>query len=381
MRKSFFHVFKAIAVITTFLPLWTLASEEDPVIVQSEKITFAVNTVTDELNHPWGMAELPNRDLLITERNGGLVRLTPNGLKVKILGLPKDVYQRGQGGFFDIALSPTFEQDNIVYLSYAEQDDQGQAGTTVIRAILSGDVLIDSEKIFSALPKRGGGRHFGSRLLTTKDHLYITLGDRGHRDRAQFVSDHLGGLIRLNLDGSVPIDNPFSDLSNQKPELFSYGHRNVQGITLGKDGTVWAHEHGPQGGDELNIVRRGINYGWPEITYGVNYGLGTKIGKGTAAPNMEQPVHYWVPSIAPSGMEMVESELFSSWQGDLLVGSLKFGLLVRLEVQNNSVVHEERMFDGQFGRVRDVMESRDGTILILTDEGNGELLRLTPQSQ
>lgn len=350
------------------------------VTVETETVTVNVEEVKSGFDHPWGMAELPNGDILITERNGTLKRLTPNGLTVNILGVPKGVYQQGQGGLFDIALAPDFPATGTLYLSYAAEDERGQAGTEVLKATLSQDVLINSKVIFTALPKRGGTRHFGSRLLVTQAHLYITLGDRGHRDRAQFITDHLGSLVRLNLDGSLPVDNPFSAHDAKKPEIFSYGHRNVQGITLDNNGsTVWAHEHGPQGGDELNIIEKGVNYGWPIITYGVNYGLGTQIGEGTAKEGMQQPVYYWDPSIAPSGMIMVNSDRFPMWQGNLLLGSLKFGLLVRLTLEDGSVVSEERLFDGQFGRIRDVIQANDGSILLLTDKRNGSLLKITPR--
>lgn len=346
---------------------------------QTETVDLRIETVKSGFVHPWGMVELPGGDILITERNGQLKRLTQNGLVVSILGTPQTVFKEGQGGLLDIALAHDFASTRRIYLSYAAENERGQAGTEVMIATLSKDVLIDSKVIFKALPKRGGGRHFGSRLLVTEQHLFITLGDRGHRDRAQFTEDHLGTLVRLNHDGSVPETNPFTKTSTEKPEVFSYGHRNVQGIALDNDGTrIWAHEHGPQGGDELNIIESGENYGWPTVTYGVNYGLGTKIGEGTSKPGMRQPVYYWDPSIAPSGMIMVDSEQFPMWQGNLLLGSLKFGLLVRLVLEDGKVIHEERMLDGKFGRIRDVIQANDGSILLLTDRRNGSLLKLTP---
>lgn len=350
--------------------------------INTEAVNLRVETLKSGFSHPWGITELPDGDLLITERNGNLKRLTPNGLVVSILGTPKNVFQEGQGGLLDIALAPDFATNQRLYLSYAAVDEQGQAGTEVMVATLSKDVLIDSRVIFKALPKRGGGRHFGSRLLVTPEYLYITLGDRGHRDRAQFADDHLGTLVRLHHDGTVPESNPFVQTPSKQSEVFSFGHRNIQGIALDNNGTrIWAHEHGPQGGDELNVILAGENYGWPTITHGVNYGLGTQIGEGTSKPGMRQPVYYWDPSIAPSGMTMVNSQQFPMWQGDLLLGSLKFGLLVRLELENGQVRHEERMLEGQFGRIRDVIQARDGSLLILTDRRNGSVLRLTPLSE
>ncbi|MPS30938.1 MULTISPECIES: PQQ-dependent sugar dehydrogenase [unclassified Salinivibrio] len=350
--------------------------------INTEAVNLRVETLKSGFSHPWGITELPDGDLLITERNGNLKRLTPNGLVVSILGTPKNVFQEGQGGLLDIALAPDFATNQRLYLSYAAVDEQGQAGTEVMVATLSKDVLIDSRVIFKALPKRGGGRHFGSRLLVTPEYLYITLGDRGHRDRAQFADDHLGTLVRLHHDGTVPESNPFVQTPSKQSEVFSFGHRNIQGIALDNNGTrIWAHEHGPQGGDELNVILAGENYGWPTITHGVNYGLGTQIGEGTSKPGMRQPVYYWDPSIAPSGMTMVNSQQFPMWQGDLLLGSLKFGLLVRLELENGQVRHEERMLEGQFGRIRDVIQARDGSLLILTDRRNGSVLRVTPLPQ
>ncbi|OOE74728.1 PQQ-dependent sugar dehydrogenase [Salinivibrio sp. ML290] len=350
--------------------------------INTEAVNLRVETLKSGFSHPWGITELPDGDLLITERNGNLKRLTPNGLVVSILGTPKNVFQEGQGGLLDIALAPDFATNQRLYLSYAAVDEQGQAGTEVMVATLSKDVLIDSRVIFKALPKRGGGRHFGSRLLVTPEYLYVTLGDRGHRDRAQFADDHLGTLVRLHHDGTVPESNPFVQTPSKQSEVFSFGHRNIQGIALDNNGTrIWAHEHGPQGGDELNVILAGENYGWPTITHGVNYGLGTQIGEGTSKPGMRQPVYYWDPSIAPSGMTMVNSQQFPMWQGDLLLGSLKFGLLVRLELENGQVRHEERMLEGQFGRIRDVIQARDGSLLILTDRRNGSVLRLTPLSE
>ncbi|OOE85734.1 glucose dehydrogenase [Salinivibrio siamensis] len=350
--------------------------------INTEAVNLRVETLKSGFSHPWGITELPDGDLLITERNGNLKRLTPNGLVVSILGTPKNVFQEGQGGLLDIALAPDFATNQRLYLSYAAVDEQGQAGTEVMVATLSKDVLIDSRVIFKALPKRSGGRHFGSRLLVTPEYLYITLGDRGHRDRAQFADDHLGTLVRLHHDGTVPESNPFVQTPSKQSEVFSFGHRNIQGIALDNNGTrIWAHEHGPQGGDELNVILAGENYGWPTITHGVNYGLGTQIGEGTSKPGMRQPVYYWDPSIAPSGMTMVNSQQFPMWQGDLLLGSLKFGLLVRLELENGQVRHEERMLEGQFGRIRDVIQARDGSLLILTDRRNGSILRVTPLPQ
>jgi glucose/arabinose dehydrogenase len=234
--------------------------------------------------------------------------------------------------------------------------------------------------LFRAVPKSSGGRHFGSRLTFDADgFLYISLGDRGKRSQAQALSTHPGSIIRLHDDGSIPTDNPFVGNALARPEIYTYGNRNVQGMSLQPvSALVWAHEHGPQGGDEINVIEAGTNYGWPVITYGRNYGIGTKIGEGTHKEGMAQPVHQWTPSIAPSGMAFYVGERFPRWRGNLFVGSLKFGLLVRLALDGRRVVREERLLHGAYGRIRDVRAGPDGFIYLLTDESNGRLLRLEP---
>lgn len=365
------------ALTTSFLiVLWFPAIAREA--MTSEKHTFTVETVTSGLNHPWSLVFLPDGDILVSERNGALKRIGTNGDKTAVQGLPEGLVYRGQGGLLGLALSPDFVQSKRIYLAFAEEGPFGKSGTAVASATLSGNQLSDITTIFSQTPKLAGGRHYGGRLLTTDKHLYIALGDRGNRDKAQQNDVHVGTLVRLNLDGSVPNENPFTNDKKALPEIYTYGHRNIQGMTLDNDGqTLWTHEHGPQGGDELNIVTAGANYGWPTITYGVNYGIGSQIGIGTELAGMEQPVHYWVPSIAPSGMEMISGQPFRHWQGDILLGSLKFGLLVRLDMENGKVIAEERLLDSQYGRIRDVAESPDGEIFLLTDSSNGELLKLT----
>ena len=346
-------------------------------IVESEHHTFAVETLVRGLSHPWSMAFLPNGDVLVTERVGRL-RLISEGklLQDPIAGLP-NIRQHGQGGLLDVVLHPDFQTNNFIYLAYAGKTLRGY-GTEVLRAKYINNKLEDIKVIFKALPKSRGGRHFGGRLQFSHDKkLFITLGDRGDRPRAQDLHDHAGSLIRINADGSVPEDNPYLDKKAAQPEIFSYGHRNIQGITKHPlSNIIWTHEHGPQGGDEINIIRKGANYGWPVITYGVNYGTGTKIGEGTHKVGMEQPLYYWVPSIAPSGMTFYSGDEFVHWKNNLLVGSLKFGLLVRLEIDNNKVVHEERLLDGQYGRIRDIRQGPEGTLFLLTDQEQGAVLKL-----
>jgi glucose/arabinose dehydrogenase len=234
--------------------------------------------------------------------------------------------------------------------------------------------------IFREEPKARASIQFGGRIVFDgAGHVFLTLGDLGDKERAQRPDDDAGSVIRLNLDGSIPKDNPFVGRSGWKPEKFDLGHRNMQGAAIDPaTGALWTHEHGPQGGDEINIIRPGLNYGWPVITYGVNYGIGTRIGEGTSKPGMEQPLHYWVPSIAPSGMMFYTGDRFPKWKGNLFVGSLKFGLLVRLRLEGDKVAHEERMLHKQLGRIRDVRQGPDGLIYLLTDENKGVLVRLEP---
>ncbi len=347
-------------------------------LFEAEDGQFRAEVITEGLSHPWGMAFLPDGKILVTERTGQL-RIVENGKlnPLPVTGVP-EVAVEGQGGLLDVALHPDFKNNQWVYLSYAAAG-KGGYGTEVVRGRLQGMELKSVEKIFTALPKVDeGGRHFGSRLLFTPDgKLFITLGDRGEEERAQDLSQHPGSLIRVNDDGSVPEDNPFLQIKNARPESYTLGNRNMQGIALEPvTGMVWTHEHGPQGGDELNIMQPGVNYGWPVITYGVNYVIGTKIGEGTEKEGMAQPVHYWVPSIAPSGMVFYIGDEFPEWKNNLFVGSLKFGQLVRLVMQNGKVIKEERLINGKIGRIRDVRQGPDGTLYLLTDDSNGKLLRL-----
>jgi len=277
----------------------------------------------------------------------------------------------------DVALHPDFADNRWVYLSYAASGPGGY-GTEVARGRLRGDRLEDLEVIFRALPKESGGRHFGSRLVFDRGgHLYITLGDRGHRPNGQDLGTHTGSIVRVHDDGSVPADNPFT--GGERPEIFTYGNRNVQGAALHpRTGVLWAHEHGPQGGDELNIIKSGRNYGWPVITYGANYGTGTKIGEGTHKAGMEQPLWYWDPSIAPSGMTFYTGDQFPRWRSSIFVGALAFELLARLEIDGGRVVKEERLLEGEYGRIRAVEQGPDDCLYLLTDERNGRVLRIEP---
>jgi glucose/arabinose dehydrogenase len=286
---------------------------------------------------------------------------------------------RGQGGLLDVALHPKFTTNRLVYLSYSGGDSNG-IGTEVARGKLVGNRLEDVEVIFRMAPKSKTGHHFGSRLVFDRQgYLYITLGDRGEKSRAQRTGDHAGSVIRLHDDGRVPADNPFVGRQGWQPEKYTLGHRNMQGAARHPEsGEVWTHEHGPQGGDEINIIRPGINYGWPVITYGVNYVIGTQIGEGTHKAGMAQPLYYWVPSIAPSGMTFYTGDKFPRWRGDLMVGALKDQMLVRLTLNGEKVVSEERLLKNRLGRIRDVSQGPDGYLYLLTDESDGMLVRIEP---
>jgi glucose/arabinose dehydrogenase len=352
---------------------------------RAEDVAFHVEIVFEGLEHPWGMVFLSDGDMLITERTGNL-RLVQDWqlLDKEVSGLP-EIDEIGQGGLLGIALHPQFESNHLVYLSYTGQE-QRLNGTEVLRGKLQDGRLEDIEVIFRALPKQRGGYHFGSRLVFADDGtLFISLGERGanpglgRRHPAQQLNNHLGSLIRINDDGTIPNDNPFQDPAMARPEIYTYGNRNMQGMAI-HPGTkeIWTHEHGPQGGDEVNIMKPGINYGWPVITYGANYGTGSRIGEGTHRQDMRQPLHKWVPSIAPSGMMFYTGDQFPSWQGDLFVGSLKFGQLVRLGLSGDVVDEEERLLNFEYGRIRDVVQGPDGFIYLLSDSNNGKLLRLRP---
>jgi len=347
--------------------------------ITTEQHAFRVVRLVEQLEHPWGLAFLPDGRMLVTERPGRL-RVVANGrLAAKpVAGVPA-VAATGQGGLLDVALHPRFAENGYVYLSYAARGDGG-ISTEVARGRLAGGRLEDVKVIFHQQPKGGGGRHFGSRLVFDRGgYLYITLGDRGEMERAQKPDDHAGSVIRLHDDGRVPADNPFSGRPGWKPEKYTIGNRNIQGAALHpQTGRLWTHEHGPQGGDEINVIRAGANYGWPVITYGVNYGFGTKIGEGTRKPGMEQPLYYWVPSIAPSGMAFYTGDRFPRWRGDLFVGALRDEMLVRLRLDGEKVVQEERMLKGALGRIRDVRNGPDGFLYLLTDESRGVLARLEP---
>ena len=346
---------------------------------RSEEHPFRVTKVVEGLNQPWSLAFLPDGRMLITEKGGRLRVVRDGKLEPKAIdGLPQ-VTVHGQGGLHDVVPHPRFRENGLIYLAYAARGADG-VGTELARGRLAGERLEDVQVIFRQSPKGNAGQHFGGRIVFDRaGFVYLTLGDRGERDRAQRPDDHAGSVIRLHDDGRVPNDNPFVGKAGWKPEKYTLGNRNMQGAALHpQTGVLWTHEHGPQGGDEVNVIRPGTNYGWPVITYGVNYGIGTRIGEGKEKAGMAQPLHHWVPSIAPSGMAFYAGDRFPKWRGNLFVGALRDRMLVRLVLDGEKVVKEERLLQGAIGRIRDVRTGPDGLIYLLTDESNGVLARLEP---
>jgi glucose/arabinose dehydrogenase len=337
-------------------------------------------TVAEGLEHPWGLAFLPDGRALVTERPGRLRIVARDGAVGPALDGVPAVDATGQGGLLGIALDPDFASNRLVYLSYAEPREGGN-GTAVARGRLGERGLADVEVIFRQQPTVRGGHHFGSRLVFARDgRLFVTLGERNsERARAQTLDSHIGKIVRIERDGAVPADNPFVGRADALPEIWSYGHRNVQGAALHPGtGELWTNEHGPKGGDELNRTLAGLNYGWPRVSHGVEYS-GAKISDSPTAPGIEPPVHYWVPSIATSGLLFYTGDRFPGWRGNAFVGGLKSKQLSRLEMDGNKVVHEEVLLRGVLDqRVRDVAQGPDGLIYLLTDEDNGRLLRIEP---
>ncbi len=359
----------------------TARATEPGEVFESEAQRFLLHRLAGGLERPWGLAFLPDGGMLVTERVGRLRRVSGAGVldPEPIAGVP-EIWAKGQGGLLDVALDPDFADNRLVYFSYSALAEDGLAGTRVARGRLAGDRLEDLEVIFVSNARSRGGRHFGSRLLFDRDgRLYVTSGDRARRELPQDLRSHAGKVLRLLPDGSVPPDNPFVGRADALPEIFTWGHRNPQGMALHPvTGEVWIHEHGPQGGDEVNLLEPGANYGWPVITYGREYGTGLPIGEGTAKEGMEQPLWYWVPSIAPSGMAFYTGDRLPGWTGDLFVGALRAQILVRLEVTEDGVLSEERLLEGRIGRIRDVRQGPDGLLYLLDDSTDGGIWRLEP---
>ncbi len=336
-------------------------------------------TIASGLEHPWALAFLPDGRILVTERPGRLRVVSPTGRVSEPLGGVPRVHAQGQGGLLDVAVDPKFTENRLIYISYAEPG-QGGAGTAVARGRLGEADLEGVQVIYRQQPKVEGNNHFGSRLVFANDGtLFVTQGERqAYREQAQDLGSDLGKLVRINPDGSIPKDNPFVGRSGARPEIYSYGHRNMQAAALHPEtGRLWTVEHGARGGDELNHPEKGKNYGWPVITYGRDYS-GAKIGEGTVKAGMEQPVYYWDPVIAPSGAVWYTGDRYPGWKGSLFIGSMQPGALVRLTVENDTVTKEERYLP-DVGRVRDVQQGPDGLLYLVTDEGDGRLLRVVPK--
>ncbi len=336
---------------------------------------LTVTKIAEGFDQPWAIGHLPDGGVLVTERDGAIIHLTADGRRLSLAGVP-EVVAEGQGGLLDVMIPREFAQSREIYLSYVSIRN-GFAGTALGKGMLSADGtrLEGFRKLWQQARHSNSGRHFGSRVVEAQDgHIFLTIGDRGDRPSAQDLRNHSGSVVRLRPSGAVPPDNPFVGRPDAEPEIYSYGHRNPQGAALALDGTLWTAEHGAKGGDEVNRIAPGANYGWPVISYGLHYS-GDKIGVGTEAAGMEQPEHFWDPSIAPSGMMIYSGKLWPEWKGDIFVGSLKFHYIARLS--GDDVTEVEQLAADETDRVRDVVEAPDGSIWFLS-VGNGALYKLTP---
>ncbi|PWE44441.1 PQQ-dependent sugar dehydrogenase [Pseudomonas prosekii] len=379
LRKTLLATFCASALITAAAPVFAASAQE----LKSEQGTLEVTAITKGLEHPWALAFLPDRQgMLVTERLGNLRVVTADGKRsAPISGVPT-VWAKGQGGLLDVVLSPDFKQDRMVYLSYAEGGGAGdKAGTAVGRGRLSEDLktLKDFKVIFRQEPKLSVGNHFGSRLVFDRDgYLFIALGENNDRPTAQDLDKLQGKVVRIYPDGKVPDDNPFVGQSGVRPEIWSYGHRNPQGAALNPwSGTLWENEHGPKGGDEINVVERGKNYGWPTATHGINYsGQPIPEASGKTAEGTVQPHHVWEVSPGISGMAFYDADRFKPWQHNVFIGALVSQELIRLQFDGDKVVHEERLMGELKERIRDVRQGPDGYIYVLTDEKDGTLYKV-----
>jgi glucose/arabinose dehydrogenase len=354
------------------------AAAQQPQRLKTQTGDMLVETVASGLNHPWGLAFLPDGRMLVTERPGRLRMVSSDGQISKPVGGVPRVFAQGQGGLLDVALDPNFSDNRLVYVSFAEPGDGG-ASTAVARGRLNADAtaLENPAVIFRQMPKVSGGNHFGSRLAFARDgKLFVTMGERFKFEPAQDLSVHLGKIVRINADGSVPQDNPFVGRANARPEIWSFGHRNSQGAAIHpQTGVLWESEHGPLGGDEINIPEAGKNYGWPLVSWGKHYD-GREIPKPPTRPDLAGSVHQWTPVIAASGMAFYTGEAFPAWRGNLLVGGLVSQGIVRLMLDGQRVTGEERIPLGS--RIRDVRQGTDGFVYALTDADNSRLLRLRP---
>lgn len=354
----------SIVVIFSFFSCKEAKTNEALTLYNTKAPEYSHEVVVPDLGIPWGFTFLPDNSMLITEKSGELIHFK-NGKKSKIAGLP-EIKVQGQGGLMDVELHPDYKNNGWVYISYASAEGEGNgANTAIMRFKIENNSAVEKKLLYKASPNSRRGQHFGSRLeFDNNGFLYFSIGDRGNRDiNPQNIERDGGKIYRIHDDGRIPVDNPFIKDRNAKKAIYSYGHRNPQGMVKHPmTGKIWTHEHGPRGGDEINIVESGKNYGWPVISYGINYS-GTKFTDITEKEGMEQPIHYWDPSIAPSGMEFITSDVYPNWKGNLLVGSLKFQYLNRCVIDNNKVVKEEKLIEG-LGRVRSVKQGLDGYIYV-----------------
>lgn len=343
----------------------------------SEEHAFRVTTVATGLQNPWGIAFLPDGTMLVTERPGRLQLVGADGSKQLVSGTP-EVWANGQGGLLDVALHPDFSSNRLVYLTWSKPG-QGGATTALGRGRLEGTALVGFEEIFVGQAWTSTGAHFGSRIVFDgRGHVFIGIGDRGVMEQAQNTSNHQGTIIRLHEDGRVPADNPFVGRAGFLPEIYAYGIRSPQGMAIHPEtGALWENEHGPRGGDEVNLIEAGRNYGWPAITYGINYN-GSVISEQSARPGMEQPLTYWVPSIAVSGMTFYTGDRFPSWRGNLFVGALAGQHIRRLVLDGTRITHQEVLLSDLRSRVRQIQQGPDGLLYLITDESNGRVLRIEP---
>jgi glucose/arabinose dehydrogenase len=371
MKKSI-----TISIILVVMLNYSCAQDAENKVITPNIANFKAELFIDQLQIPWGFTFLPDKSILITEKEGKLIHFL-NGKK-SIIGNIPEVYQRGQGGLLDIELHPNYEKNGWIYFTYASAEGDEKGGhTALMRAKLKNNSLTNKELLYKAVPNTTKGQHFGSRIVFDNEgYVYFSIGERGDRDiNPQDIKRDGGKIYRLYDDGRIPADNPFVGIKGAKTAIYSYGHRNPQGLIKHPEtGEIWDNEHGPRGGDEINIIKKGVNYGWPLVTYGINYG-GTPITDKTEMTGMEQPIHYWVPSIAPSGMAYVTSDKYTNWKGSLLVGSLAFQYLERLVLDGTKVVAREKLMDG-LGRVRAVKQGPDGLIYVAV-EGKG-IYKLIP---
>ena len=353
-----------LVVILILICACSQQKESSVKVETPQHINYTTEVIVPELNIPWGMAFLPDGSMLINEKSAELIHFK-DGVKTMVEGLP-EIYVHGQGGLLDIKLHPNYKENGWIYFSHASVEGEENGGNTaIIRAKLDGNKLVGYQLLYKAGPNTEKPQHFGSRLeFDNQGYLYFSIGDRGNRDEnPQDLTRDCGKIYRIHDDGRIPEDNPFINTTNAKKAIYSYGHRNPQGMIIHPEtGEIWTHEHGPKGGDEINIIKKGANYGWPVISHGINYN-GTAFTEITAKQGMEQPLFYWVPSIAPSGMAFVNSEIYPDWKGNLLVGSLKFQYLERLVLKSGKVVKREKLIEG-LGRVRDVRQGPDGYIYV-----------------